>query len=258
MRDIEWMSKLLNGRSPALFDAVKLEKITKPKVLDLFCGAGGATKGYQNLGYYVVGVDHKWQPNYCGDMFIQAEALSWLQDNIEFVKEQFVAVHASPPCQAYTTGVDPYIRNNYPKLVEPTRDALIDADIHYIIENVAGYYTGLIDPIMLCGSTFGLRVRRHRLFETDFPVKQPECDHKWQDDSPVFITYHQYRWSWRGTVGVHSNGGSTGNAKAYWPWAMGMGDTWDDCWMTPYELTQAIPPAYTQYVGSYIPEYARR
>jgi DNA (cytosine-5)-methyltransferase 1 len=248
------MSQILNGKSPALFNNALLERTDKPKMLDLFCGAGGATKGYQSIGYFVVGLDIKWQPHYCGDMFINSEAVSWLEHNMDEVKETYVAIHASPPCQGYSNLTAQ--RDNHPKLVTRVRELLLETGLPYIIENVEGYFTGMVNPFRLCGSSFKLRVRRHRLFETSFPVRPLPCDHEWQDNDPIFVTYDHNRWSWRGFVNPYGQG--SGKAREYWPWAMGMGKTWDECWMTQYELTQAIPPMYTAYVGAAIPSHAFR
>src|SRR3989304_4238301 len=106
--------------------------MNKPKLLDLFCGAGGATKGYQRAGFYVVGVDNKPQPHYCGDEFHQADALT-------YPLAGFDAYHASPPCQAYSRLRHlPWLKNkNYPALIEKTRSILEASGKPWIIENVA-------------------------------------------------------------------------------------------------------------------------
>lgn len=236
-----------------MFDPTRLDGNGRPRLLDLYCGAGGTTKGYQRAGFYVVGLDIKWQPNYCGDLFIKADAIDWLSENIEFVAENFVAVHASPPCQAFSRVTRE--RYNHPKVIDQLRERLQETGLEYIIENVEGYYAGLINPIKLCGSSFGLRVQRHRLFETSFWIEEPpQCEHEWQDEDSRFLVQEHGKWEWRGVLPVYGEGG--GKGREYWPSAMGCGTTWDDCWMTPYELTQAIPPAYTEYVGSKIPVIA--
>lgn len=251
MRDIDYITRILNGhRAPNLFNVDKLAEINQPKLLDLYCGAGGATKGYQQAGFYVVGLDIRPQSNYCGDMFILADAIDWLTVNISIVKEHFQAIHASPPCQAYSSATNNMTRNSHPRVIANLRKVLERTELPYIIENVKGFKQDLLNPFMLCGSSFNLRVRRHRLFETNFPVEALECDHAWQDDNPMFVIYEDRRWKWRGTAAVYGNGG--GKSREYWPWAMGCGSTWDDCWMNTYELSQAIPPAYTKHIGGFI------
>ena len=125
----------------------------KPLLLDLFCGAGGATRGYRNAGFYVVGVDIAPQPNYCGDEFHQADALEFLIGN--FTK--WNAIHASPPCQAHTTLAKGNNNNtaDYPDFIEATRALLQMVGKPYVIENVPS--APLFDPITLCGEMFGLR-----------------------------------------------------------------------------------------------------
>jgi DNA (cytosine-5)-methyltransferase 1 len=138
------------------------------KLLDLFCCAGGAAEGYSRAGFEVVGVDIKPQPHY-PHTFIQADALTLKRDFMA----SFDAIHASPPCQSYS---DLAKRNGnadeWPRLVEPVREMLIRSGLPYIIENVEG--APLLNPAVLCGTMFkDLRVLRHRLFETSFPVMVP-------------------------------------------------------------------------------------
>ncbi|MDQ6719338.1 MAG: DNA cytosine methyltransferase [Candidatus Dormibacteraeota bacterium] len=140
----------------------------KPRLLDLFCCAGGAGVGFARAGFDVVGVDIKPQPNYPFE-FIQADALN-LDPGL---LESFDAVHASPPCQSYS---DLAKRNRnghmWPRLIEPTRKLLRSLGVPYIIENVEG--APLIDPVILCGTMFSeLRVIRHRLFESNLDLIAP-------------------------------------------------------------------------------------
>jgi len=138
----------------------------KPRLLDLFCCAGGAGVGYSRAGFEVVGVDNKPQSNYPLP-FIQADALKL---DPEFIAS-FDAIHASPPCQSYS---DLAKRNGnaheWPRLIEPVREILIASGLPYVIENVDG--APLLNPMVLCGTMFkGLRVLRHRLFETNFKLR---------------------------------------------------------------------------------------
>lgn len=224
----------------------------KPRLLDLFCGAGGCTKGYQEAGFYVVGVDVKPQPNYCGDQFIESDALDFLDKCLSgsagsrwaWQLHNFAGVHASPPCQAYTELARLQKDKEYPRLIEPTRELLRATGLPYVIENVIG--APLIDPIQLCGSSFGLRIRRHRLFECSFPAMALPCAHYWQQDKifPSLNGDDRKRGGRSGIVGVYGNGGD--KRADLWPKEMGID------WMTRAELTQAIPPAMTAWVGSYL------
>ena len=147
-----------------------------PRLLDLFCGAGGASAGYDAAGFDVVGVDVTEQPNYPFPMYV-ADALTL---SPAFLSE-FDVIHASPPCQAYS--VLAHRTDNgaaWPQLVEPVRDMLAATGKPYVIENVVG--SPLKDYVTLCGTMFpGLRVIRHRLFEANFPIparphpKHPLC-----------------------------------------------------------------------------------
>ncbi len=144
---------------------------TRLKALDLFCCGGGASAGLVAAGFDVVGVDLEPQPDYPYE-FVQGDALAFPTDGFDFV-------WASPPCQGFTA----YKRRKghvkpRPNLIPATRAKLKASRLPYVIENVVG--APLDNPIMLCGSSFGLDVRRHRLFETSYPVAPPPCDHKWQ------------------------------------------------------------------------------
>jgi DNA (cytosine-5)-methyltransferase 1 len=201
----------------------------KPRLLDLFCGAGGATKGYQRAGFHVVGVDVKPQPNYCGDEFHQADALEYVVDH----GESFDAIHASPPCQAYIRGGSQARDGRHPKLIEPVRETLRVTRHPYVIENVPG--APLLTTFMLCGSMFGLPIRRHRLFEMRphrFDLVPP-CDHS-QPIVGVYGNPHGKRGAWKGMLT---------SDLATWSRAMGID------WMTAKEIALAIPPVYTEWIG---------
>jgi DNA (cytosine-5)-methyltransferase 1 len=207
----------------------------RPLLLDLFCKAGGAGMGYHRAGFDVVGVDIEPQPRY-PFAFIQADALEFL-GSLLGGQHGFAAVHASPPCQAYTAMRSRWPDRDYPELIGPTRELLERIGLPYVIENVEG--APLQDPIMLCGSMFpGLEVRRHRLFECSFPVTRPHCDHAGQ--GPVVGVYGNTGAG--GNRGLERRRGRT-NGVADWRRAMGVD------WMTAKELTQAIPPAYTEFIG---------
>jgi DNA (cytosine-5)-methyltransferase 1 len=138
----------------------------KPRLLDLFCGAGGAARGYQLAGFHVTGVDNRPQPRYAGDVFVQADAMTYPLDGYD-------AIHASPPCQAYSAANNIHQRTDHPDLVAATRERLLDSTLPYVIENVPG--APLQRPYLLCGRAFGLGVKRHRLFEVSVAMLVPPC-----------------------------------------------------------------------------------
>lgn len=148
------------------------------------------------------------------------------------------AIHASPPCQKYSTQTRG--RGDHPDLVGPVRDRLVDVGLPFVIENVVG--APLINPVRLCGSSFGLGVRRHRLFESSLPLTGSMCDHASQP--PKYPIYDHGKWYLSRTAAVYGHGG--GNAKEMWADAMGID------WMTRPEMAQAIPPAYTEHIGRQI------
>lgn len=207
--------------------------MTAPRLLDLFCGAGGCTRGYQRAGFYVVGVDIKPQPRYCGDEFVQGDALEYVAVN----GHEFDAIHASPPCQGYSNTRN-LQGNKHPMLIEPVRELLEATGKPYVIENVQG--APLDDnAILLVGSMFGLMTMRPRLFECSFPVPfalapPAGAKHAKMGRPPKEGEYVH-------AVGHMSN-------VAYCRDALGI------FWMTQGELAQAIPPAYCEYIGGYLME----
>lgn len=216
----------------------------KPVLLDLFCGAGGATKGYQDVGFFVIGVDLEKQPHYVGDRFRQGEWETWLYDLV--MTWPIDAIHASPPCQAYTDLQKRHQDRTYPDLVAPVRDALASTGKPYVIENVEG--SPLRKPITLCGTQFkGLRVIRHRLFETNWGLRGLPVHPK----HPLTFTWDKRKAHYgkldqdKSFVQVYGGGSCTvPNARD----AMGIP------WMSKKELNNAIPPAYTRYIGQQLKE----
>jgi DNA (cytosine-5)-methyltransferase 1 len=211
----------------------------KPKLLDLFCGAGGAAMGYHRAGFKVVGVDIEPQPHYPFE-FIQADVFDFLNDASDpdhcpehrggYCLNEFDAIHASPPCQRYSR-IAPK-NGDYPDLYVPIRTRLSFLTMPWVIENVIGAPYGY--GFVLCGSMFNLVVRRHRNFETSWlHLMGLRCDHARQG-RPITVTGHG-----GGVPSRHSDRG----VKAEWPEYMGMP------WATPKECTQAIPPTYTEYIG---------
>ncbi len=198
------------------------------RVLDLFCGAGGAAMGLHRAwpDAELVGIDIKPQPRY-PFKFVQGDVM----DHFDPAGASFDFVWASPPCQRYSCVTPKANRKNHPDLIGRVREALIASESVYVIENVPGARRELHDPIMLCGSMFGLRTRRHRWFESSFPVQPPKpCDHS---ETPLLVT----------TAGANSraigNFKSVRNAEA----AYGIN------WMDGNGLKEAIPPAYSEYIA---------
>ena len=205
---------------------------TRPRLLDLFCGAGGAAMGYHRAGFDVVGVDVDPQPNYPFE-FHRAGALGYVDTH----GREFDAIHASPPCQAYSTATPD--KSKHPDLVHVVRSALAWAERPYIIENVPG--APLHAPAMLCGHAFGLTVRRHRLFETNFPLLSPGC--ACDSGEPIGVYGdHPQEANYRRPDGTRR--GAKARTLTEARDAMGID------WMTWRELTQAIPAAYTQHIGA--------
>lgn len=201
------------------------------KVLDLFCGAGGAAMGLHQAwpDAEIIGVDIKPQPRYPFRL-VQADAmqLSWDLSIFDFV-------WASPPCQRYTQMLNHGLtsRNNHPDHIAEVRQRLQEARVPYVIENVP--HAPLQNPITLCGETFGLRVTRHRLFESSLSIREPKhTRHRGRHIRKQGDGGYYYR------VYGHETG------KASWGKAMGIG------WMRTPELAQAIPPAYSRYIAEHL------
>ena len=219
--------------------------VAKPRLLDLFCKAGGAAMGYHRAGFEVVGVDIEPQPHFPFE-FVQADALI-------LPLEGYDAIHASPPCQfhAKLTNVRGS-QDDHLNLIPEIRERLQATAAPWVIENVEEARAHLRDPVMLCGSAFGLPLKRHRLFETTFPLMSPGCAHG--------AHAKKYRIRQHGreidTAFCYVfGGGQAGQPVASWREAMGID------WMTVDELSQAIPPAYTRLIGEQLRvqlEHAKR
>lgn len=207
------------------------------KLLDLFCGAGGCSVGYQRAGFEVTGVDIEPMGHHPFFDVIQDDALVVLRDR-RFVA-QFDAIHASPPCQHYTS-LRTLSDRAHPDLVGVVRELLRATGKPYVIENVVG--APLIDPIILCGSMFGLGfgdaiLKRHRLFESNVPLTAPVDACKGRPVVGVYGTGGAWKRTAPGGGGVKVSGPDA---------AVALGIDW-----TTYQpvLAQAIPPAYAEHVG---------
>lgn len=200
--------------------------------LDLYCKAGGCSAGYARAGFEMTGVDIEPQTRY-PFRFVLSDALEY----VEAHGHEYDFIHASPPCQAHTSLRGRWGRE-YADLISVTRAALIATGKPYIIENVPG--APLLNPITLCGSMFGLKVIRHRLFETSPVIWWPpgQCEHPF---GAVGRQGHRAKGEWMTVTGHFSD---VPKAQR----AMGID------WMTQSELAQAIPPVYTQWIGEQIIE----
>ena len=222
----------------------------RPRLLDLFSGAGGAAMGYSRAGFEVVGVDIKPQPRYPFE-FHQADALEYCREH----GHEFDAIHASPPCQAHTCLKTMWNAKEHEDLIPATRERLTETGLLYVIENVPGapLLAGW-NSVILCGTMFGLKtkdgsgeLRRHRLFECNFyPGLVQPCRHS----GPVIGVYGGHGRDRRRTVTVtsHCGGYSRRDGLQSFPVkqrqeAMGID------WMPGDALSQAIPPAYTEWIG---------
>lgn len=213
----------------------------KPKLLDLYCCAGGCSAGYSRAGFAVTGIDSKEQPNY-PFLFKRADAIKFLLEN----GHRYDAIAASPPCQRYSKAAT--IHGNagaHPDLVHATRAALLKIDRPFIMENVKD--APLLDAITLCGTMFNLRVFRHRIFES----------------SPGLVLvapqHHPKHWGETAPRGAYDRGQGRGGYVCVvgnnFDRALGakaMGIDWP---MTRKELSQAIPPAYTEFLGKQLLAY---
>lgn len=275
----------------------------KPRLLDLFCGAGGCAKGYQRAGFEVWGVDIHPQPRYCGDYFLQADALDVLRflcegaddgESLKFVERRhdqvgervgsalvavggfhvqmnedlaghddtpsfgvdfdsppagsvvkgFDAIHASPPCQGYSVANNVH-KIAHPLLIADVRRLLVASGKPWVIENVQGAWREMPGAVTVCGLSLGLNVKRHRLFESSHALMVPPCgDHRgdWLlvFGHSVMERGHVVRQTPAGHNTTHRKHTTTARGRE----AMGID------WMNRDELSEAIPPAYTELVGA--------
>lgn len=215
--------------------------MNKPRLLDLYCCAGGATRGYQQAGWHVTGIDRDPQPDYIGDEFFQADAIGYLLEN----GGRFDAIHASPPCQASTALTKGTNQGrSYPNLIHQTRAALIANGRPWVMENVQG--SDLRRDLTLCGEMFGLGVLRHRYFELG----------GWTAEEPAHLPHRGRVAGWRHGLyydgpyfAVYGNGGGKGTVEQ---WQQAMGIDWTT---SRHHIAEAIPPAYTEHIGRQLLEH---
>lgn len=226
----------------------------RPLLLDLYCCQGGASKGYADAGWDVIGVDMQAQPRY-PYLFKRDDALLTLRALLSgwrmYVSlpsapgdvrviglDSIDAIHASPPCQARTKA-QKIQGNTHPNLIAPTRELILETGLPYVIENVvpedaASDPDPLVDPVMLCGAMFGIETYRHRLFETNFDLTVPaHPEHRVRTTKmgrrPIEGEY------------MHIVGNFTNPERARQ--IMGMP------WASRDGLREAIPPVYSEHIG---------
>jgi DNA (cytosine-5)-methyltransferase 1 len=204
-------------------------------------------------GYDVWGSDIEPQPNFpWPDQFYQFDITKITDKQIANIRKNFDAVAGSPPCKGYSV-TKTLANEGHPKLVEYARWLFDEIDLPYIIENVPG--APLINPVQVCGSGLGLRVQRHRLFESNCDIAGIECNHEWQDRDLRYIQVPNGPGSEvrRGIVYVYGRGDGSHfrgqSQERIWSQAMGID------WMKTDELAQAIPPLYTFHIGKQLREY---
>lgn len=209
--------------------------MTAPRLLDLFCGAGGAGMGYHRAGFEVVGVDIAPQPRYPFE-FHQADALTFPLDG-------FDAIHASPPCQAYSIANNIHGRADHPDLLPATRARLEAWGGPWVIENVPG--APMRNWVVLCGRAFGLGVKRHRWFESNVALLVPPCPPGHPGD---WVSVFGHTVLTRGHVIGRAKGGGNTIQRHHLSTEVGRTAMGID-WMTRDELSEAIPPAYCEHLG---------
>lgn len=217
------------------------------RLLDLFCGAGGCSVGYARAGFEVVGVDIEPHPDYPFE-FHQADATAFPLDG-------FDAVHASPPCHDHSNVAGRNRKAAGPKgtgwMLQATIDRLAALSVPWVVENVetAGFPLDAY-RVRLCGSSFGLDVRRHRWFVSNVALLVPECAHHLQTPRFRSLDSRRPKGSLASVVGVHGHLNYAGEFELRCA-AMGID------WMTNVDLVQAIPPAFTEHIGGQLMEHLK-
>jgi DNA (cytosine-5)-methyltransferase 1 len=209
------------------------------EILDLYSGKGGAAKGYKRAGFRVIGVDINYHEDYAGDDFIQGDACKILRRD----GHKFKFIHASPPCQFSSTLTKGTNQGRiYPNLIGPTREALQEVGSLWVIENVPG--AQIRKDLMLCGEMFNLRVVRHRNFEfwTPLTISKVHPKHRGSIAGYNHGEFNEDGYYFQ----VYGEGGGKGTIEE-WRMAMGIDWTWDR-----KGIAEAIPPAYTEWIGQQV------
>ena len=235
-----WTCALAVGRHFRTSVVIRFLIFMKPKLLDLYCGGGGAGRGYELAGFDVTGVDNVPQPKHRGKVI--------LSDAIEYVLRhghEYDFIHASPPCQAYSLASMQHRKSGrvYPDLIAKTREALQKTGKPYCIENVPG--APLLNPITLCGSMFQsatggiLRTYRHRLFESNLPLTAPPC-------------FHNYP---QAKMGRRAKPGEFIQFVGHYTDAEIVREMLGLEWLSKNEIAQCVPPQYTEFLGRQVLSY---
>jgi DNA (cytosine-5)-methyltransferase 1 len=220
--------------------------VSRPLLLDLFCCQGGAAAGYHRAGLLVIGVDIEPQPRY-PFTFVQADALDVLAG---WDLSRFAAIHASPPCQAFTTlsnrwrGQDS-VADRRLDLLTPVRAILCGTAVPYVIENVQGAVRSMASTLMLHGGMFGMQVDRPRYFESNMLILAPTAS---RTPNPVGVygaesSGKKVRLRTNGSWLMRAANVAEAQEAMGMPWA-----DWDGC-------REAIPPAYTEHIGLQLIEH---
>lgn len=219
--------------------------MTRPRLLDLFCGAGGCSVGYHRAGFDVTGVDLDAHPlHHYPFRAVRADALDVLAG---WDLSTFDVIHASPPCHDHSTATGRGRKatglHGTGWMLDHTIGRLVELGVPFVVENVAtARLPRTVYAATLCGSSFGLDLRRHRQFASNLLLLAPPCQHYWQTPRFRSLDGARPRGYLASVVGVHGHTNYAGET-ALRETAMGID------WMTPTELTQAIPPAYTEHIG---------
>ena len=218
----------------------------RPRILDLFCGAGGAAVGYHRAGFDVVGVDIEPQPHYPFE-FRKADALLFLRLWIESpgFRQEFDAIHASPPCPGYTT-MNNRRGSSAPKLIAPVRDLLDATGLPWIMENVPGALVEMRSPIELTGEMFGLGVHRPRLFESNVMLLAPPRPPRQNNPAAVYGK-NDGRRLWTRKDGSELRCASLEDAR----------EAMDMPWADWQGVKDAVPPAYLFHLGQQLLAYIK-
>lgn len=216
----------LHGKDTVSGQVSRCDVTSRPLLLDLFCGEGGASVGYYRAGFLPVGVDHLPKPRYPFH-FVQFDALAYLDWLIASGEWRlFSAIHASPPCQEYCT-LREFTTGIHPRLIEPVVSRLSSLPLPWVVENVER--APVPNGLMLCGSMFGLPVLRHRLFASSHLLFAPgRCVH----DGRHVVFSRCLDGEYRSALGV--------------PWMTARGGA-----------RQAIPPAYAEWLGRQLVQAVR-
>ena len=212
------------------------------RVLDLFCCQGAATHGYERAGFTeATGVDKDPQPRYIGAAFHCADAIGFVHQRLEWIRETFAFIHASPPCQ-HDSDCQRIQGREHPDLIGPAREALELTALPYVIENVGGAQAKLRGPVMLCGAMFGLHTYRHRYFEAGGGFSFGAPAHPEHTAVTVKMGRSLREGDFYHAVGNFSN-------VPYVREDMGVP------WMSRNGIRECIPPAYTEYIGRQFMQY---